>query len=230
MYKYFVFVFFIIALSIFSFIYTFCFILFFFIYYSFIFKKKLFIYLSAIVLSLLLFESYQKFLSLKNKINYQVISNLEYSNDPLVGYRPIKGAIYNEKIYDNKKLLLDVVYSIDNKGFRITGSNINNYKKCVIFYGGSYTFGQSVNDEDTLPFQFNKLTNNKFRVFNFGFNGYGPHQFLAYLLNYSNLDIFKCESTILVYQFLYDHVGRVAGKRFYSDYSPRYILENNFIS
>ena len=44
--------------------------------------------------------------------------------------------------------------------------------------------------------------NENIKIFNFGFNGYGPHQFLSYLDHFENLSFFKCKKNNF-YLFLY---------------------------
>ena len=52
---------------------------------------------------------------------------------------------------------------------------------CALFFGGSFTFGTGVEDDEALPYVAGILSEGKYRVYNFGYRGYGPHQMLAAL-------------------------------------------------
>ena len=66
----------------------------------------------------------------------------------------------------------------------------------------------------------------KYNIFNFAFNGYGPHQFLAKLKSTNSDEIEHCNDIVIIYQFIYDHIARTAGKRSWGDKSPRFIFKN----
>ena len=191
-------------------------------------KKKIFsLVFFYIFFSIILFEfSFKKYEKYTSK-NISIESNLEYSYDSFIGYKPKKNFKYYERKFFDNKTILDVVYSINNEGFRFTGTETINSSKCLVFYGGSITFGQSLNDKDTLPYMLGNYFNENIKIFNFGFNGYGPHQFLSYLDHFENLSFFKCKKTIFIYSYISDHVGRVVGKRSWGAKSPRYIEDNN---
>ena len=178
---------------------------------------------TSILLFEFCFKQYEKYTS--DKIIGE--SNFVYDYNKLIGYKPKKNFQYFEKKKIDNKIILDAVYSINNDGFRVTGSQEVDSDKCLVFYGGSITFGQSLNDEDTLPYILGNFFNENIKIFNFGFNGYGPHQFLSYLDHFENLSFFKCKKTIFIYSYISDHVGRVVGKRSWGAKSPRYIEDNN---
>ena len=67
----------------------------------------------------------------------------------------------------NKK----INYTINEYGHRIS---LEVDQALFITHGGSITFGQSVNDDENLPYYTFKNLNNKFSVYNYAFNGYGP--------------------------------------------------------
>lgn len=95
-----------------------------------------------------------------------------------VGYQAISGVHRVRKFAADGAVLYDVVYTIGDDGFRLSelkhpGSRIN-------FFGCSFTFGEGLNDDETLPYAVSenmKTVSAK----NFGFHAYGPHQALAIL-------------------------------------------------
>ena len=70
-------------------------------------------------------------------------------------------------------------YTIDSNLLRETLSAETG--PTIAFFGDSFTFGEGVNDAETLPQAFADLLGRRERVLNLGFSGYGPHQFLAEL-------------------------------------------------
>ena len=163
------------------------------------------------------------------KSDYITISNIEYDINNYFGYHPKSNSEFIEKIYLNENLIDKNKYSINEYGHR---KNYNLNKKnnnCIVFYGGSIVFGQSLNDNETLPYLVSKKLNGMKSVYNYGFKGYGPHQFLAKLENKEIYEIKHCKSLIAIYKFIPDHVGRTAGRRSYGEDSPRYILKNNTV-
>lgn len=171
-----------------------------------------------------------------NKNEYYTESNIEYDIDSNFGYYPKKNSEFNEKIFFKKSLIKENKYSINEYGHRKTlGTNLD-ATSCIIFFGGSIVFGQSLNDDETLAYHVSKLYNERTQVFNFAFNGYGPHQFLSKIQNGYTNEIRECKEFKLIYLYINDHIGRVVGKRSWGDKSPRYvyegenIIQNNFFS
>ena len=184
--------------------------------------KKIYFLISAhIFLSFFIIDMVAPKL-ISNDNTYFIESNIKYSINDKYGYHPIKNKIFEENVYKNNKFLKKTTYTINENGHRI--SPINNKNYCLFFHGGSITFGQSVNDEETLPYYTYKELDKKFSVFNYGFNGYGPHQFLSKIENNYLETTNICSQTLVIYLFIDDHVGRVVGKRSWGDKSPRYIF------
>ena len=191
------------------------------------FKLKsnyLYFLISIIFFTLFLFE-----LTFRDKISesdYITINNIDYDIDKKYGYHPAKNKIFKEEIFYKKKLIKDNTYTINEYGHRKL-ENKNNHSKCIIFHGGSITFGQSLDDKETLPYLTGKFFRNNYDTFNFAFNGYGPHQFLSKLENLDLEEVNNCKEVFIIYLYIHDHIARVAGKRSWGDKSPRYININN---
>ena len=217
-----------IILIVFGFFFNYLFLYFFLgIFFFIIFKiKSNYFYF---ITSILFFTFFLLELTFKDKVfesDYLTDNNISYDINENYGYYPTKNKVFIEKIYYKKKLIKRNKYTINEYGHRNIENKIK-LENCIIFHGGSITFGQSLNDNETLPYFVEKSLGKKYNVFNFAFNGYGPHQFLSKLENLDQKEIKKCKNVIIIYQFINDHIGRTAGKRSWGDRSPRYVLINN---
>ena len=143
-----------------SFLIFFLFILFIFFYKH---KKSYYLLLIAyIFLSFLIFDIIApKLDNFKN--DYLIESSFEYEINPYYGYYPKKNSILKDKIFKKGVLQSEIIYTINKFGHRKSYTVKNNLNRCVVFYGGSIIFGQSVNDEESLSYKI-------FEKYNFGTN------------------------------------------------------------
>lgn len=107
--------------------------------------------------------------------------------------------------------VFDVDYTFDAFGRRVTTqSDVDARREFLAFFGCSFTFGEGVEDDETMPSRTAALAPSV-HVYNYGFSGYGPHQMLAQLQG----DTMRAEiaepSGIGVYTFIDHHVRRVSG-------------------
>ena len=205
-------------------------------------KKQLFKILLFNALALpvlfLLAESYFYFNSPKNKKvepakNGVVISGTYRTHgynrkDEVLGYAPIPGIQRTLKHTTMNVVIYDVTYTINKNGLRQTPSSNNSSTKCIIFFGGSFTFGEGLNDHETLPYYMGKELNEDYRIFNFGFHGYGPHQMLS-AIEHGLLDNItkECRQLDVIYGGIPAHIARTAGYSPWDKYGPKYIIEND---
>lgn len=118
----------------------------------------------------------------------------------------------------------DITYTIGEDGFRET-DNVAPRAHAVVFFGGSYTYGEGVGDGETYPAQFSKALNHRSRVINAGFSGFGPHQMLR-LLETGKVDAATKGPVVAAYYLMIDnHMNRAAGLHWWNLNSPRYILD-----
>lgn len=119
------------------------------------------------------------------------------------------------------EIIYNVTYGVDVRGLRVVTPNGSG--PTALFFGDSFTFGEGVDDADTLPAQFAKLSN--FSTFNFGVHGYGPHQFLRMLEigKPEQLGI-REENVFVVFSLLLTHVDRAAGRAMWDPDGPHYKL------
>jgi len=146
----------------------------------------------------------------------------------LLGYAPIKNSsgVWTRHIGDD--FVFRIEYTIDSRGMRISPPADGSLNlPCVFFFGGSYTFGSGVNDAETYPYIAGVKTDGEYRISNFAFRGYGPHQMLAALENNSYEEDLQCQPRHVVYLMISDHVSRAAGFSSWDTNGPRYVLDDD---
>jgi hypothetical protein len=156
--------------------------------------------------------------------------NEEYyqKENKILGYAPVKGASVNSRKYHREELIYDVTYTIDSGGLRISPPfDPTSNNGCILFFGGSFTFGEGVNDDQTMPYRVGIYSKGRYRVHNLGFHGYGPHQMLSALEHGLVENTIDCEPKYIIYQALDRHVLRSSGNVDWGQNSPRYVLKNS---
>jgi hypothetical protein len=118
----------------------------------------------------------------------------------------------------------DVVYSFDAHGLRISPPETG-ATDSLIFFGGSYTFGWGVEDDETMPWLVGERTGGVYRVYNFGVLGFGAQQMLAQLTSGRVEDAVEHPPQHVFYLWIINHVRRAVGLELWSLGGPRYALE-----
>ena len=121
-------------------------------------------------------------------------------------------------------VVYDVRYSIDKNGLRIAPDSLKQNGPTVMFFGDSFTFGEGVNDEDTLPNAFSIASG--MRILNFGLNGYGPHHMLRLLELDAPKRVTSISPYLMVYTAIEEHINRAAGRAEWDDNGPLYEVRN----
>jgi len=120
---------------------------------------------------------------------------------------------------------------MDANGLRISyphpqGAKAN--RRCVLFFGDSYTFGWGLNDQDTMPYRVAVRAGEMYRIYNLAFLTHGAHQMLAALEHGLTNKAVECaprEIKYVIYSASADHVRRAAGLREIDlHHGPRYVL------
>jgi len=153
--------------------------------------------------------------------------------DEALGYAPAYGTSIREVMrLDDGTELYSVNYTIDEIGRRQTTCLIDDslIKRDVLFFGGSFTFGMGVEDDETLPYYYGKYGEGC-RCFNYGFPGYGPQQVLEWLKRDDVINNVDGEETIFIYTFIDVHLWRLVGSmlrytQWMEDF-PNYILDED---
>lgn len=127
--------------------------------------------------------------------------------DALLGYRPDSNVFSSGKKIFVDTLIYSMAYHLDGHGHRVTPDSLTKGEKFAAFWGCSFTFGDGLNDNETIPFYFSKNTK-IFKGYNFGYSGYGPSQALLKLQSDSLNRIITEENGIGFYVFIHDHINR----------------------
>jgi hypothetical protein len=124
---------------------------------DFVFLKKLFLSLVVIVFILGGIELYYNtsFTHDPTLTRGRVLE--EYSvNDKILGYSSKKDAVIPVARYYGDDLVYRATYTMNKDGLRIgpeVSRNQNStIERCVVFFGGSFTFGRGVEDYETIPY------------------------------------------------------------------------------
>ena len=142
-----------------------------------------------------------------------------------IGWGPGKPGRYRDyRINLAGRAIYSVNYTIDSDRLRQTLS----CKKgpAVVFFGCSFTFGEGVNDNETLPQSFANQLDRKVRVLNLGFSGYGPQQFLREEETGRFDRVIGPDPKLFVFLTAVWHAQRTACKASWATRAPRYALED----
>jgi hypothetical protein len=149
-----------------------------------------------------------------------------FTSDAALGWAPLPGV--RERATKFNPLgaqLYDVTYTVGQNRFRIAPPASQTSAECILFFGDSFTFGEGLQDDETLPYQVGLQSDGRYRTFNFGFHGYGPHQMLAAIETGLVRRTVDCTPKYAFYWAIPDHVARAAGKVDFVNGSPRYQLD-----
>jgi len=148
-------------------------------------------------------------------------------SDPVLGYAAIPNTQRRARKWYRDEPVYDVTITIDENGLRSSPPftpNDDKEEKSILFFGCSVTFGEGVNDEQTMPYVTGLLTKGTFKIYNFALHGYGPQQMLA-AIEHGHVDsIVKVSPRYIIYQAIPDHVHRLLGLRKWLLGGPQYIL------
>ena len=151
-----------------------------------------------------------------------------FTDHEVLGYSPATGREFRAIKYSGEELVYDVKYRIDKRGLRVSPP-AQDPPACgsVLFFGGSVTFGEGVEDDQAMPYVTGVMSDGRYAIDNFGFHGYGPHQMLAAL----EQGIVDATSIVpvntVIYQGIPAHVARAAGRARWDRHGPRYVLQNS---
>jgi lysophospholipase L1-like esterase len=143
-------------------------------------------------------------------------------SQPLFGWGPSgPGTYHARRLAGDGTVIFDVDYTIDESRLRQTVSAPSS-QPMAAFFGDSFTFGEGVRDEDTLPQAFAHVAPN-LHVLNLGFSGYGPQQFLR-AVETGFYDHLLTNPKVFVFQTSAWHAERSSCKVNFAIRAPRYVL------
>lgn len=90
-------------------------------------------------------------------------------------YRISPGRHRSHKYYnDNGETIYRVVYTVDELGRRVVPvPEARSRDRHLIFSGGSFTYGEGVDDRETLPYQVG-IGTTRYKPYIYAFHGWGP--------------------------------------------------------
>jgi hypothetical protein len=150
-----------------------------------------------------------------------------YVDDPDLGYAVSPGAQVKARRGSRDTVIYNVTYTISEKGRRFTKGDPRG--ETWVFMGCSRTFGEGVNDDETLPSFYSAELGYSANVVNAGLHGYGPHQMLR-ILEKDRLGDLPSPVKHIVYQGLWEHVRRSAGRAVWDLRGPRYEIDGDSVS
>lgn len=152
-----------------------------------------------------------------------------YAFDRVLGYGPKPNTLGDARFLMDGEVVFAYQYTTDEQRRRIVPASPASggpYTRALLLFGGSYAFGEGVNDDETLAHELAKRLPNT-RVYNYAFSGYGTGQLLARLESYDlRAEVAEPEVAAL-YVFIPNHVRRVNGSYSvinWSRHSPYYQL------
>jgi hypothetical protein len=186
------------------------------------------IYLAAILAPLAAFEAYLGLRQAEGdgtRLEGTITLGFVHPDDVL-GYAPDANARVTARKFHGNELIYDVVYTTDKDGLRVgPPTSVAASGTCLVFMGDSHSFGEGLNDDQTLSYQLGMKTGGRYAAYNFGFSGYGPHQMLANLQSNRLTRILHCQPTNFFYTALLEHVARSAGLAAWDRHGPRFVLD-----
>lgn len=147
-----------------------------------------------------------------------------YVTDEALGFAPARNVKARAREFHHGRLIYDVTYSVGQHGLRVGPVRADgSSSKPVLFFGCSFTYGEGLPDEKTMPYQVGLLFP-EFQIRNFSFHGYGPHQMLANIQSGRVRQAVQGKPRFAIYQALPDHIARAAGKIYYGRHAPKFEL------
>lgn len=147
--------------------------------------------------------------------------------DPLLGYGPRPGAHATITWRRLGRVIYAAHYTIGSDGFRSTRGASGQAAATTVFVGDSYTFGDGLNDSQTLPQQYADATDHRQKVINAAFSGYGTNQVLALIDSGRLTSHFGGGPRLVIYPAIDEHLGRIDGRSpLHRVGTPHYALIN----
>jgi hypothetical protein len=151
-----------------------------------------------------------------------------YRSSRILGHTPRPNVTSGARLTADGEVIFDYTYHTDAFRRRITPDSLSDRtrERAVVFFGDSYTFGEGVNDDETLPNQVARLRPDV-AVYNYAFSGYGPNHMLARLESMNTRAEVPEPRVVGVYVFIPNHVRRVIGAFSviaWSRHSPYYVM------
>jgi len=132
-----------------------------------------------------------------------------HMDDPLLGYRgvPCSATVHRASLLPDNIPLYAASYSMDENGFRVVPQSDGPKTAHLAMFGCSFTFGEGVNDDETLPAQVACLQPDV-AVHSFALCGYGIGQ-ATLQMQTGATDLIQESPGAAVYLFIGNHLNRL---------------------
>jgi hypothetical protein len=193
--------------------------------------RGLFFNIGVVVGALAIFEAYL----VTHEYTPPSFPNGLYVHDDVLGWAPQKGLAARAVkagpaglFHGPEGTLFDTTYTIDSNGLRVSPPwRKDELAGTVLFFGCSFTFGEGLKDEETLPYQVGVQSGGDYRIYNFGFEGYSPVQMLAAIEHGIVGRLVDTRPKYAFYVALPVHVWRTAGRVAWGGHAPHYVLASD---
>jgi len=148
------------------------------------------------------------YLTPKPKTKYSSSLKYKVSDPELVYWHKPNVSSLSSSFKDETVIFKDVEYNFDDKGRRKSLSDSGKSTKHALFFGGSFTFGAGVPQYQTLPSNFQRISNHEYRSYNYGGDGFGPGAMFVQLDRDELFDDIALTNGIAVYSFIAAHLTR----------------------
>lgn len=189
--------------------------------------SNLFLFFFTILFALFITELIYRNFFRKERLFTTV--NSYYHLDSIMGYRFDTGRLKALE-YKGKDTIYNTYYTVlsdtDAHGFNYPlrkGFKNDTAKQETVFFGCSFTFGEGLPDEETLPYQYGQLTGTS--SINRGCNGLGVHQvYQLFKSKYANRDN---SNRVFVYSFFSEHILRAEGVYVWNCAGPLFTISDD---
>ena len=178
----------------------------------------------ALITSEFLVRGYEYFFTDKHLIvsKTEIIRsalNIPYEREAVLGFLFPLGSKITDRILNEHRITTEAFYAIDPWGLRLDDTYGEQFfaDKYTAFFGCSFTFGQLVNSDKSLPAQFQRLRS-RTHVYNYSVIGGGPHETLYRLRNFETP--LKEKSGTAIFVWIDPHLERIAGSASYFSWHP----------
>lgn len=133
-----------------------------------------------------------------------------YTFDPFLGRKPIPNHTFVWTKKFNGKPFVQIPMHVDSFSRRITpfaDSTPLIRNQYALFLGCSFTYGDAVRDNETMPYYFQK-NNIDYQSYNYGFFGYSPRHALARFQHQNLVKEVPQKDGFAVYVYIEDHINR----------------------
>ena len=182
--------------------------------------RALSINVAAVFLALTIFEGYL-WLSGSHHSDIRKVSEIApplYEPHETLGWALNPGIVARHEVSIDDEPAYGATYTIGLNGLRISSPFDEDREpahECLLFFGGSFMFGQGLEDHETLASLVSARSKNRYRTHNFGVMGYGAHHMLSAMQHGLVEDAVDCDRSRVshvIYLAIPDHVRRAIGQ------------------